>query len=1177
MADTRSHRNDFDTFNKNHYYDDTYVTVMDGGYTKGMSKGKKMSLRSMIVDHLYQKGKSKFKCPAAFMHDLGYHEVIAHADNFIAHYNGCAIIDIDPPKNENGEKTWSEEHTINILKTLNDELRSCPHYIMIEPSYSGKGLHLLFGRRQSSYTTDDYFLFCGYCMNIVADKLIKIGFDENEVVGTNTMIQSSGQLIDGSTFDLIRKYFYSYKSIFCNENWNPIVDWKYEPKYSPIDNKLHHKLNDKLNDVKITSKFSIPKVNDVKIIQSCDRNINSEDYSDCFSDAHENRLKLCATVLRICINNFDRCDNYVRKTALSYVLKFAEIMWKDKVSDDRYNYCINDCTNKVLRTLNDNCYANYNILNFLKDIFGFVEINPNEFILSDNEFLYDIIDKIPFKTGFNLLISGTGTGKTECWKRLTEWDPMNPAGNKVVVCEPYISIIESKYNNTVHKAYGSVVIDSSFKADLTVTNYNKIIKLDDEYFNNIDYLVIDESHLIFSEVYRWDITEKFVKKLMSIKDRCKIIFQTATPAYEKQLFNICKDNVFVIKKQNKKVITIDYKNSLGGKYKLWNAYKLANKYLNENICDRVFIYNGNGGFNDSYVLPESKYKTGIYHKKNPDKECIDYIDTYHKMGDYKILITSCWFGVGHDLHDDDRCCVIVCGNNTYHEEIQCIGRFRDAKEIMCVILPDNYNRHDNIYKSQAELRNLRNKISENNSFNSFVISDGISGHIYDDVDCYLAWYMWMYKYMYNNISTKLDKYDEFGFKSFVPIYYSIENYKIEEMKNCKCKLKDALGIKYEDNDILVKTGEYKRDSRYHRKGECKFTKSGNIRVNSYGTYDIYKNYNFDKKFDGHKQTERAFNKLNKKIEILKKLYDGSFMESDFEEINDNWLELSEWTKTVHGMSKYERNLFEFMYNNNIGKNIIINDLSWYKYALRYIRIANSDDYDAIENIIVDYMLDNDTGYSVIDLTDGKCLRKPLKDKVLGFDILYLYCIYYLYGFYDNKKIRTNRADGFFKLYQMTHIIGFDDYVKNWFRSKLNIKRKSNFIDYVISNGNIELKDDYDIIKSHGYSINEIKNVYYDIMKFFFDKEIDTCDDKRTLSDITKCIEDYNSKNGTKIGGKIGGKIGKAVTITDNIKKSILTKYRLNIGDTFETQKDLANKISKSEHTISEWRNKGWIR
>lgn len=1171
MADTRSHRNDFDTFNKNHYYDDTYVTVMNGGYTKGMSDGTRMSLRSMIVDHLNQKGKSKFRCPAAFMHDLGYHEIIDHSDNFIAHYNGCAIIDIDSPKNENGEKTWSEEHTINVLKTLNDELRSCPHYIMIEPSYSGKGLHLLFGRRQLSYTKDDYFLFCAYCMNIVADKLIKIGFDENEVVGTNTMIQSSGQLIDGSTFDLIRKYFYSYKAVFCNENWNPIAQWHYDPKYKPIDNKLHHKLNDKLNDIKLTNKFDIPLVNDIKINDN-----KTEDYSDCFSDAHENRLKLCATVLRICINNFGRCDSDVRKTALAYVIKFAEILWKDRVSEDRYNYCINDCTNKTLRTLRDDCYANYNIVNFLKDRFGFVEINPNEFFLSADEYLSDIITKIPFTDGFNLLVSGTGTGKTECWKKLTEWDPMNPVGNKVVVCEPYISIIESKYNNTVHKAYGSVVIDSSFKADLTVTNYNKIIKLDDEYFDNIDYLVIDESHLIFAEVYRWDITEKFVKKLMSIKDRCKIIFQTATPAYEKQLFNISKDNIFVINKKNNKKITIDYKNSLGGKYKLWNAYKLAHKYLDENICDRVFIYNGSGGFNDSYVLPSSKYNTGIYHKKNPDKECIDYIDTYHKMGEYKILITSCWFGVGHDLHDDDRCCVIVCGNNTYHEEIQCIGRFRDAKEIMCVILPDNYNRHDNIYKSQAELRNIRNKISENNSFNSFLIRDGVSGHIYDDVDCYLAWYMWMYKYMYNNIKTKLNKYDEFGFKSFVPMYYSIDKSKIDEMQNCECQLKTALGIKYEGNDILIKTGEYKRDSRYHKNGEGKFTKSGTIRENSYGTFDIYKNYNFDKKFDGHKQAERALHKKVKQNEILKKLYECSFMDSDFEEINDNWLELGDWAKTVYGMSKYERELFEFMYNNINGRNIMFNDLSWYKYALRYIRIANSDDYDFIENIIVDYMLDHDTGYELMILHNGKCLRKPLENKVLGFNILWLYCIYYLYGFYDNKKIKTNRTDGFFKLYHMTHIIGFDDYVKNWFRSKLNIKRKSNFIDYIMSNGTIELKDDYDIIKSHGYSVNEVKNIYWDIMKFFFDKEIDTYEDEFTLTNIVKCINDYNSKNGNKIGGKIAGKIGKTVTITDKIKQSTLSKYGLNIGDTFETQKELANKIDKSEETIRQWRNKGWI-
>ena len=73
---------------------------------------------------------------------------------------------------------------------------------------------------------------------------------------------------------------------------------------------------------------------------------------------------------------------------------------------------------------------------------------------------------------------------------------------------------------------------------------------------------------------------------------------------------------------------------------------------------------------------------------------------------------------------------------------------------------------------------------------------------------------------------------------------------------------------------------------------------------------------------------------------------------------------------------------------------------------------------------------------------------------------------------------------------------------------------------------------------------------------------------------------YRLKNKRKLknkeSGKKGGEKGKKVVITENIKKSILNKYELNVGDTFETQKELANKIDKSEMTIRQWRKKGWI-
>ena len=215
----------------------------------------------------------------------------------------------------------------------------------------------------------------------------------------------------------------------------------------------------------------------------------------------------------------------------------------------------------------------------LKSNFGFDFDDPNVFHLNENEYLYDILDRIPFETGFNLLISGTGTGKTECWKKLTEWDPL-----------------KHERDNTAHRAHGSVIIDNEFKADLTVTNYNKIIKLDVEDAEKIDYLVIDESHLMFAEPYRWDVRNKFIRKLKEISSVTKIIFQTATPAFEQALFGFDDKHIFTIKKNIKMPVTVEYKNSYGNrKYLLWNAYKLANHYLDNNICDRVFIYNGAGG------------------------------------------------------------------------------------------------------------------------------------------------------------------------------------------------------------------------------------------------------------------------------------------------------------------------------------------------------------------------------------------------------------------------------------------------------------------------------------------------------------------------------------------------------------------------------------------------------
>ena len=300
------------------------------------------------------------------------------------------------------------------------------------------------------------------------------------------------------------------------------------------------------------------------------------------------------------------------------------------------------------------------------------------------------------------------------------------------------------------------------------------------------------------------------------------------------------------------------------------------------VCDRVFIYNRDGGFRDNYTLPESKYKTGIYHKKNTDKECIDYIDAYHKMGEYKILITSCWFGVGHDLKDTDRCCVIICGNIPIHEEIQCVGRFRNAESIQCVIVTNEYNRHDNIYKSGLELEQIRGRLSDNNNYNSYIVGS-TNIHVQDMDDVWYAWYLYKYGCMFNNIYRKIEAYNKLGWTVFKPMF-NIDKELCDKMMACDCKLKKVFGIYYEQDQnkfdsiiILGRNDEYKKNHKNHKKGDIKYTNYACIKTNSDNNVDIYKNYNIGKKFDKYKADELDNKKELMKNYVLKRLYNNEWI------------------------------------------------------------------------------------------------------------------------------------------------------------------------------------------------------------------------------------------------------------------------------------------------------------
>ena len=121
----------------------------------------------------------------------------------------------------------------------------------------------------------------------------------------------------------------------------------------------------------------------------------------------------------------------------------------------------------------------------------------------------------------------------------------------------------------------------------------------------------------------------------------------------------------------------------------------------------------------------------------------------------------------------------------------------------------------------------------------------------------------------------------------------------------------------------------------------------------------------------------------------------------------------------------------------------------------------------------------------------------------------------------------------------------------------------------MSNGSIEFVSNDNIIRSHSYSLGQVKNMYMEFMnscKLNWNKSNYTLYSFKTI--IDKHIKRENYINGVSKG--------KSIIITDNMPERTRIKYHLNIGDEFDTQKELANKINKSEKTIVEWRKKQWI-
>lgn len=494
-----------------------------------------------------------------------------------------------------------------------------------------------------------------------------------------------------------------------------------------------------------------------------------------------------------------------------------------------------------------------------------IELKDNEFLGTDKEGFFSYI-----KPGINIVQAGTGTGKTELWKSVArDIDEMNnnPLNDKrlnVIITEPYNSVISSKFGELGDKCEivtGSkrIHIDST-RSNFICTNYDHINMCGPDLFDMIDYFVIDESHLICSEMFRGDTLSKTIKQINEAGKRCKVVLMTGTPAAEEKLFNVT--NKVVYNKPIKAKIDYEWKQFKAKshddpKLDLSHISCLARTLVQHKY--KVFVYDQDMSLNSckkfKHINPD--LKTCIYHKRHlleKDNEDVKYIDSEHKLGDkFDVIISSCFFGVGNDLDDEGKAACIIIGNHTWQEDIQVIGRWRKAKKIQvfCILKDIHKDWYNNWYPvSYDVMKNNEKKIAE------YILSDSMTKEnsltvnskafpikTIDDIDIYAG------MKIHDTVNSRI-MYKYAMFKK-----YSI-NAVAEEF--------DPLPLTWSDKDV-ESSREFSKVMSEIRDSNCRIIL--NNLVNNKETEDLWNIVNTDTKLEKWYKAIHALWKYNNKLFI----------------------------------------------------------------------------------------------------------------------------------------------------------------------------------------------------------------------------------------------------------------------------------------------------------------------
>lgn len=289
-----------------------------------------------------------------------------------------------------------------------------------------------------------------------------------------------------------------------------------------------------------------------------------------------------------------------------------------------------------------------------------------DLVLDNDKYLGDHYDYLleKFRPGYaNLLVSPPGTGKTELVKKMS-----NSA--RVLLVLPYISVIDAKVvkdndlGDNFDAYFGTASVADIKQGKSAVMTLDKFGRIDiDKIAYMFDYVMIDESHLIFTSSFRLEAMANSLKNIKGLMDMSKldeyaskVVLMTGTPTGEIPYFEFYERlNLINVRKEEtrtKKCEMILCTTPDDTLSKI--AIHVANSIQNGK---KILYPTNNGDVQASKLIGMIEHRLGrsvkwsYYKKSNSKSEMFENINEHATIGDYELVLASNYLSVGIDIKD----------------------------------------------------------------------------------------------------------------------------------------------------------------------------------------------------------------------------------------------------------------------------------------------------------------------------------------------------------------------------------------------------------------------------------------------------------------------------------------------------------------------------------------------